>query len=288
MAIKFILKLFFAACLCFNIANARTLTLMLDWYPNPNHAPIYVAQEQGFFKEKDLDIKIITPSDPTAAALLVALQKVDIGLDYEPHYVLEKKQNLPIQRIANLIPTPLNTLVTLDVKHIQTLTDLKNKTIAGSSSNVLLKKWLHAQGLAPHDVTLVSVHYNLLQALLSQKVEAVSGMMRNVELLELDRLKIPYRAFYPEKTGVPCYAELLFIVSTAHAQDPWVTHFIDAIQEATLYLKAYPHQAFEKFKATHPALNNDFDEHAWLVTVPYFADNPHALNDEQALINFMK
>ena len=37
------------------------LTLMLDWFPNIDHLPIYVAQERGLFKEKGLEVEIISP-----------------------------------------------------------------------------------------------------------------------------------------------------------------------------------------------------------------------------------
>ena len=40
------------------------LTLMLDWYVNPDHAPIILAQEQGFFADEGLAVEIIAPADP--------------------------------------------------------------------------------------------------------------------------------------------------------------------------------------------------------------------------------
>ena len=42
-------------------ASAEKLTLMLDWFPNIDHLPIYVAQERGLFKDKGLEVEIISP-----------------------------------------------------------------------------------------------------------------------------------------------------------------------------------------------------------------------------------
>ncbi|GAM66613.1 hydroxymethylpyrimidine ABC transporter [Vibrio sp. JCM 19236] len=36
------------------LAQEKTLTLMLDWFVNPNHGPIIIAQEKGFLPSRDL------------------------------------------------------------------------------------------------------------------------------------------------------------------------------------------------------------------------------------------
>lgn len=45
------------------LANEK-LTLVLDWYINPDHAPIVVAEQIGAFKDAGLDVNIVPPSDP--------------------------------------------------------------------------------------------------------------------------------------------------------------------------------------------------------------------------------
>ena len=47
------------------LAN-EPLTLVLDWYINPDHAPIMVAEQIGAFKAQGLDVKIVPPSDASA------------------------------------------------------------------------------------------------------------------------------------------------------------------------------------------------------------------------------
>lgn len=49
------------------LAN-EPLTLVLDWYINPDHAPIMVAEQIGAFKAQGLDVRIIPPSDSRAAS----------------------------------------------------------------------------------------------------------------------------------------------------------------------------------------------------------------------------
>ena len=42
------------------------LTLALDWYPNANHAGLYLAQERGYFDEAGLAVEIYTPENDAA------------------------------------------------------------------------------------------------------------------------------------------------------------------------------------------------------------------------------
>lgn len=65
------------------LANEK-LTLVLDWYINPDHAPIVVAEQIGAFKEAGLDVKIVPPSDPALPPRLVAARQADLAITYQP------------------------------------------------------------------------------------------------------------------------------------------------------------------------------------------------------------
>src|SRR3546814_2421126 len=53
-------------------AAADKLTLILDWFVNPDHGPIIVAQEQGYFAEQGLAVEVIAPADPSDPPKMVA------------------------------------------------------------------------------------------------------------------------------------------------------------------------------------------------------------------------
>ena len=76
--------------------ETQALSLALDFYPNPDHAGIYVAQEKGYFEEAGLDVSISAPSDPAAPLKLVATGKSDLAITYEPEVVLAHEQGLPV------------------------------------------------------------------------------------------------------------------------------------------------------------------------------------------------
>jgi putative hydroxymethylpyrimidine transport system substrate-binding protein len=56
---------------------------VLDWYINPDHAPIMVAEQIGAFKAQGLDVKIVPPSDPRCLRM-VAARQADLAITYQP------------------------------------------------------------------------------------------------------------------------------------------------------------------------------------------------------------
>src|SRR5580700_9623745 len=92
--------------------HMQRLTVILDWFPNPDHAPLIVAKQQGFFKEQGLDVELIGPADPKDPPKLVAANKADIGITYQPEFLQQVDQGLPLVQIGNLIDRPMNCLVT--------------------------------------------------------------------------------------------------------------------------------------------------------------------------------
>ncbi len=108
---------------------AEKLTLLLDWFVNPDHAPIIVADKRGYFAERGLEVEIIAPADPNDPPKLVAAGQADIAISYQPQLHIQKDQGLPLTRIGTLVATPLNTLMVLDDGPIDEIADLKGGKI---------------------------------------------------------------------------------------------------------------------------------------------------------------
>ena len=147
----------------FQPANAADkLTVLLDWYVNPDHAPLFVADAQGFFAQQGLDVELIAPANPNDPPKLVAAKKADIAISYQPQLHLQVDAGLPLVRIGTLVATPLNCLVVLESSDIHHISDLKNRKIGYSVAgfeDVLLASILEANGLTTDDVTLINVKF---------------------------------------------------------------------------------------------------------------------------------
>src|SRR4051812_26291997 len=94
--------------------EAEKLTLDLDFYPNPDHAGIYMAQEEGYFDEAGLEVAIDSPSDPAAPLKDVAAGRADLAITYEPEVMLAHEQGLDVVAIAALVNQPLTSLIWLE------------------------------------------------------------------------------------------------------------------------------------------------------------------------------
>ena len=263
-------------------AAKKKLTVMLDWFVNPDHAALIVAQEKGYFAAQDLAVELQTPADPNDPPKLVAAGKVDIAVSYQPQLTIHVNAGLPIKRIGTLVATPLNSLVALKDGPVKTLADLKGRKIGysvGGFEEALLKAMLAKAGLKTEDVTLVNVNFSLSPALLSKQVDAVIGAFRNFELNQLDLAKKPGRAFYPEEEGVPLYDELVLVANRDRLNDPRLRRFLTALEQATQYILNHPDDAWKAFVAQHKDLDDELNRRAWRDTLPRLARRPAALDE---------
>ena len=260
---------------------AEKLTLMLDWFVNPDHAPIIVADKRGYFADQGLEVEIVAPADPNDPPKLVAAGQADIAISYQPQLHIQKDQGLPLTRIGTLVATPLNALVVKADGPVQSIADLKGRKIGfsvGGFEDALLGAMLARHGLALDAVELVNVNFALTPALLSGQVDGVIGAFRNFELNQLALEGKPGRAFYPEEEGVPVYDELIFIANNENLDDPRLPRFLDAIEAGTLYLLNHPDESFQLFIEGRPELDDELNRRAFADTLRRFALRPAALD----------
>lgn len=256
------------------------LTLMLDWYLNPDHAPIIVAEQIGAFKEQGLEVKIVPPSDPSLPPRLVAAKKADLAITYQPQLHFFADQGLPLVRIGTLVNTPLNTVITLD-KNITSPAGLKGKKVGYSVSGieeVTLGTMLQKEGLTPADVDLVNVNFQLSGALLAGQVDAVIGGYRNIEALELQLQGKDPVVLNVEDYGVPAYDELIIVANSDEATQPKMAKFLAALKKGNDYLQTHAEETWQTFAKSHPELNTELNHQAWIKTLPLFASDPAHLD----------
>ncbi|HJS32716.1 MAG TPA: ABC transporter substrate-binding protein [Alphaproteobacteria bacterium] len=257
------------------------LTLILDWFVNPDHGPIIVAEERGYFADAGLKIEIVAPADPNDPPKLVAAGRADLAVSYQPQLIMQAAEGLPLVRVATLVDTPLNSLVVLRDGPIKSPADLRGRKIGfsvGGVEEALLTTMLGRHGLKLADVTLVNVNFSLSPALLAGQVDAVIGAFRNFELNQLAIAGRPGRAFYVEEEGVPTYDELVVVANRARARTPEIRRFVDAIERGVAYTINNPDAAWKLFIKGRANLDDEINRRAWKDTLIRFAHSPAALD----------
>ncbi|WCP69310.1 ABC transporter substrate-binding protein [Vibrio tubiashii] len=264
------------------IAEEKKLTLMLDWFVNPNHGPIVIAKERGYFKQQGIEVEIQEPADPSTPPKLVAAGKVDLAISYQPSLTIDVAAGLPLIRSATLIATPLNTLMVLDNGKNDNLADLKGKNIGiaiAGNEEATIGTMLGQEGVKFSDVNIINVGWALSSSLASGKVDAIWGGLRNFETNQLELEGYKAKAFYPEEHGVPAYDELVFVANAKTHDAEAIKAFNKALEQATTYIVNHPQASWKEFVAYAPdTLNNELNQRAWNDTLTRFALRPSAVD----------
>lgn len=265
----------------FSAQSAEKMTVIMEWFVNPDHAPLVVAKEKGFFAEAGLDVELIAPADPNDPPKLVAAGQADIGISYQPQLHLQVDAGLPVVRVGTLVATPLVTMMVQPDGPVKTLADLKGKRIGysvGFYRDTLLPAMLGNHGLTLDDVESIAINFALSQALLSGQVEATIGAFRNFEINQMEMVGESGRAIFPEDEGVPSYDELIFIANKDSLDDPKLRAFLDGLEKGVQFLINHPEESWKAFVTAYPDLDNELNRRAWRDTTPRFALRPAALD----------
>jgi len=262
--------------------------LTLDFYPNPDHVGIYMAQKLGYFEEAGLDVSIDAPSDPAAPVKQVAAGRTDLAISYEPEVALAREQGLDVVAVGALVDRPLTSLIWLKQSGIKGVGDLKGKTIATAGipyQDAFLKTILARANLTPDDVKSVNVGFGLLPALVGGSAQAMLGGYSNVEGVDLrERGKAPV-VTPVDQLGVPTYDELVFVANrNTLEEDPEKFRlFLAALQRGTEAAVENPGVATTAITEANPDLEPKLAAAEVKATLPLLgartADQPYGYMD---------
>jgi putative hydroxymethylpyrimidine transport system substrate-binding protein len=249
------------------------LTLDLDFYPNPDHAGIYMAEKEGFFEEAGLDVTIDSPSDPAAPLKEVATGRADLAITYEPEVVLAHEKGLDVVAVAALVNRPLTSLMWLKKSGIKSVPDLKGKTVSYAGiayQEAFMKTILGRANVPVSSVKLVNVGFGLLPSLVGGSAQAMLGGYSNVEGVDLQQRGKEPVITPVDKLGVPTYDELVLVArrSTLEEDGERIRLFINTLRRGTEAAAANPEAATEAILAANSDLEPKLAEAQVKATLP--------------------
>jgi len=110
-------------------SRTKPFNVMLDFFPNADHAPLYAAIAHGDFRAVGLDVRLETPADPSEPLKLLAAGRVDAAISYEPEVLLARDKGLDVVSIAALVQRPLTSIIALPSARVRSVADLARKTV---------------------------------------------------------------------------------------------------------------------------------------------------------------
>lgn len=276
-----------------NVGASDKITVVLDWFLNPNHALLVLAEQKGYFKAHDLEIEFVPQYNPAVALQTLLNRKQNLVVTYQSSYIKTlATKNFPITQVSTLLNGPLGCVIALQDSGVTRFTDLVGKNIGISTADeaFMLQIMLqHAQPKAEKKLTTTLLSSNNIVAqLLSGKVAAISGGYRNYEVHLLAKYKKKLVVFYPEDYGFPRHDELV-VVARNSVKTEVVRNFNRALQDAAYYIHYNSKQAFEDFmlylashnnyiQAKNTTENHKLLQKSWASTVSYVPFKPAVFN----------
>ena len=254
-------------------SKGRTkLNLLLDFFPNADHAGIYAAQANGEFAKQGLDVHIRAPSDPSTPLKLVAAGKADFAISYEPEVLRARDKGADVVSVAALIRTPLTSIVSLPKADIRSPSDLAGRDV-GTAGIDYQSAYMKAIEPSAH---VRNVGFDLVPALVSGKVDAVLGAYWNYEAIQLRQKGRRPRVIRIEQAGGPTNDELVVVVSgeTAQKRPDTVRRFLTALRDGTEELASDPGSGINPLLKANRDLDPKLQAASVRATLPYMLPKP--------------
>ncbi|MDX6639019.1 MAG: putative hydroxymethylpyrimidine transport system substrate-binding protein [Solirubrobacteraceae bacterium] len=250
------------------------LSLMLDFFPNADHAGIYEALADGEFRRAGLDVTLRVPGDPSTPLKLLAAGKTDLAISYEPEMLLARDQGAKLVSIGALVQRPLTSIISLNPK-FRSPADLEHHTVGTAGipyQSAYLKTTVQHDGGDPSLVKEVNVGFNLVPAMLSKKVYATLGGFWNYEGIQLARKHRHPKIVRVDQAGVPTYDELVIVArqNEVGPQAATLRRFLQALARAHQTLRDHPDQGVQALLKANPDLDPGLQRAAVKATLPAF------------------
>jgi pyrimidine precursor biosynthesis enzyme len=261
------------------------ITFLTNWHATAYHAPLYLAQAKGYFKDENIKVALLEPNDPSDVTEIIGSGKVDLGFKAMIHTLAAKARDYPVLSIGSLLDEPFTGVVYLKESGITTdFRSLKGKRIGyvGEFGKIQIDELTSHYGLTPADYTAVRCGMNVSKAIIQGDIDAGIGL-ENVQMVELEewldaqgRSKTDVQMLRIDELaelGCCCFCSILYIGNEKFiSENPdKVRAFMRAVKKATDFVLAHPDQAWAEFVDFKPVLGTALNRKIFERSYAYFS-----------------
>ena len=262
----------------------QLVTLALEWFLNPDHLPLVVAKEAGFFREEGLHLSILVPTVPEESLDLVAHGKADFGVGEQTNLIRARDEGWPLVSIGPLLTHTVVCLMYLKDGPIKRPGDLRHRRVGWPGLSIdlpILGTMLEAVGLTHEDIIPVDVGFGLTDALLSGKADAVFGAFVNYEQVEAESRGAAVEFVSPTEYQVPDLYQLVVMTSDHLVREnpAIVRGFVRAYARGLAYTHEHPDDALGLYLKAHAMADATLSARTFHATLPYFPTTPAQVRD---------
>ncbi|TEA10032.1 4-amino-5-hydroxymethyl-2-methylpyrimidine phosphate synthase [Colletotrichum sidae] len=261
------------------------ITFLTNWHATPYHAPLYLAQAKGYFKDEGIKVALLEPNDPSDVTEIIGTGKVDLGFKAMIHTLAAKARNFPVVSIGSLLDEPFTGVVYLKDSGITTdFRSLRGKRIGyvGEFGKIQIDELTSHYGMTPDEYTAVRCGMNVSKAIIEGSVDAGIGL-ENVQMVELEEwlagqnrprsdvqmLRIDELA----ELGCCCFCTILYIgnESFVAANPDKVRGFMRAVKRATDFVLEEPEAAWREYVDFKPVMGTALNRKIFERSFAYFS-----------------
>lgn len=256
------------------------VTLLLNWYANPYHTPIFVAEQRGFYAEENIKLAILEPADPSDVTELVGLGTVDFGVKAMIHTVAAKAKGYPVTSIGTLLDEPPTGLIALKSSGIHSFQDIVGKRVGyiGEFGKKIIDDLARLAGIDTKSYQTIRIGMNFTDAICRDVIDTGIGFI-NFQRLELEERKgetVFLRLDQLAGLGCCCFCSIQFIVPEQTLKQPkLVQAFLKATQRGAALTTERPEEAYELLCQAKPQLRTPMYQKIFTHTLPFFSRSLH-------------
>ncbi len=269
---------------------AEDLRLVLDYFPNADHAGIYAAQASGEYGRAGLDLDIKAPPDPSAPLKLLRAGRADLVLSYEPELLLARDKGAEdLVAVGALVQKPLTSLMALPGSGIRSAKDLAGKRVGTAGiayQSAYLRTIAETAGIDPGSIKETNVGFDFTRPLIAGRVDATLGAFWNYEGTDLQRRGKRPVILKMDELGVPAYDELVFVARREGLDEDGasrIRRFLQATARGHRTLERDPATGVDALMKASSGLDRGLQEAVVKATLPVFfpsdADRPYGWQD---------
>lgn len=252
--------------------STTDVNLVLDFFPNADHAGLYAAIAGGDFADVGLNVTPRAPADAASPLKLLLAGRVDLAISYEPEVFLARDRGAQLVSVAAIVQRPLTSIISVD-RRITRPAQLAGRTVGTAGipyQSAYLRTILEQAGKDAGAAREVNVGFNLVPAMLGGKVDATLGGFWNYEGVQLTRERKRPAIIPVDKAGVPTYDELVLVARAEWLKDHGATvrRFVQGLRRGTEAVRADPNAGVDPLLQANPDLDRGLQRAAVAATTP--------------------
>lgn len=257
----------------------QTLTLGLEWFLNPDHVPLLVAQEKGWFRQAGLELDVVVPDEHLDAVEEIREGRMDLAVTEPLHLVEDGARGEGVLGFARFLHTNGGVMYLagngIDRPRDMAGTRIQYPGAPGPGGPAIVATMVEADGgrVDPDAFGRVDNSFYHTDALADGVADVATLVFYNFEVLEARHRGFDARFFALKDWGVPDFCQLVLITTrdVMARRSGELEAFLGILQRGLDFVHQHPGEARDIYgRRAEEDLSDDMNRAIFRATVPCF------------------